>query len=730
MKGLQRCIAALLAAVFLTVSVCAATLPAAPEAPLPPVDSVTEPELPAEFGTLPETSAEPAPEAPAEPGALPETPTEPTPELPAEPDILPETPAEPAPETPAEPSVLPETPAEPAPETPAEPGVLPEPPAEPAPEIPTEPGVLPEPPAGPDPETPTEPEVLPETPPLPEEPPAPPSVVLSIVGGNNFLSLRLTQNYFSDFRPLPGVQEALSHVHAWVQSPDGTVSTMPLRVDWSIPQEYPVRVDTLGFYPQHGAVLLPDDTYVFADGVPTVLTLPVEVIDHDFTVSSFAEPADLPAVYTVAQNGDLSPLLEELPTVWECYEADTTPHLAALRWDTSTVDLSSPGVYTLSATPDLPLHGTAAEDLAFPVMTVPVSVQSPDSPELHFPLLSDDACFFPWILPGEPAESPQLSLWTEEGPLDADAFGITWDEDGLTVPFSSLTRDTVYSLSLAFPDCATGTLTFSLEGDGFHTEYDASLRGQWVLPEEPQPEPEPEPAPEPLPEQPLPEKEKEDREERPSRPKNPKPSEPIPEGTPQKEILGADLLTMISDGPAAFSENHMTALFSKESIWDLDVKEEDILSVLLKAEGENAFSIAVTRNGVFVEEFKDLQIEVPYETETLSPVLTLVDESGSTVASGEYDSARSLAAFTIDRTGRYTIVEEQPPVTEEPVPVEPVIPATPTPPSTPPSPPASISPSRTASDFTAYIFPASLILMAILSLAAGSVLYRKGKTTA
>ena len=68
---------------------------------------------------------------------------------------------------------------------------------------------------------------------------------------------------------------------------------------------------------------------------------------------------------------------------------------------------------------------------------------------------------------------------------------------------------------------------------------------------------------------------------------------------------------MLSDGAAQFTRDRMTVLFSKESIWDLDVQEEDVLSVLIKNEGENKFSIAVTCNGEFVEEFKDLQIQVP-----------------------------------------------------------------------------------------------------------------------
>ena len=210
-----------------------------------------------------------------------------------------------------------------------------------------------------------------------------------------------------------------------------------------------------------------------------------------------------------------------------------------------------------------------------------------------------------------------------------------------------------------------------------------------------------------------------------------RPSTPKKEEEPaQREILGAELLTMVSEGPAQFSQDRMTLLFSRESIWDLDVKDEDVLSVLIKDEGEHSFSIAVTRNGEFLETFKDLQIQVPYETEAASPILHLTDEEGTIVAEGQYDSESGLAAFTLDRTGRYTIVEEtaaEPPVTSATPPVKP--PAKPSQTSPTPSAPSTAAPRPAAT--SPMLLPATcLTALVLLSFAVGAALRRQKEKTA
>ena len=197
---------------------------------------------------------------------------------------------------------------------------------------------------------------------------------------------------------------------------------------------------------------------------------------------------------------------------------------------------------------------------------------------------------------------------------------------------------------------------------------------------------------------------------------------PTQASPPAKEILGADLLTMVSENGVEFSENHLTVLFSKESIWDLGVKNEDVLSVLIKDEGEHSFSIAVTRNGEFVETFKDLQIQIPYKTDAECPLLILLDEEGNTAAEGTYDPQAELASFTVVHTGRYTIAEQ---TCEKPAPVVPSVPTAP--PSGPSAPSAPSAPSHsTVGNANMYLLPVALLaVVSLLSLAAGTMFLRR-----
>ena len=765
MKGFRQCAAALLAAVCLNAPAQAVTLsirlplPIQPESPdlilnlvpsspnvqliapgliFPEIstDSSTQavisgevvPEAPADPGAVPETPEVVTPETPPDPGAVPETPGEVTPEAPADPGAVPETPGEVTPETPADPGAVPEIPGEVTPETPTDPGAVPEIPGEVTPETPTDPGAVPEIPGEVTPETPADPGTLPEIPPAEEV--VSPAVVLSVTCSEPILPLCIVQNPFSDVRPLSDVLTRLSTVEAQVQLPDGTLEIITLLVDWTLPQEYPLDTSVPGSYPQTGSILLPDDTYVFAQDISPTLTLPVEVTADPFEVTSFQEAISSQTVLALPQNSDPSAAFPHLPSVWECYEADGTPHLTAVQWDPSTADFSIPGVYTVFGMPELPLHGTLAAESTVPLLSAVISVQALNAPDLNAFSLMETSCFLPWVAPEGGVENGQILLSTEEGELSGE--GILLDASGLTIPFHILQQGTAYQLRVVFPTCETGVLSFSFDESFSLLDYDASQRGTGFLPppEEPLPEEAPEAPPEKLPDTAPEESDRNDREEpdeeeRPSRPHKDPTSQKEEPKTPSREIRGSDLLTMVSNGPAEISENRMTLLFSKESIWDLDLQEEDVLSVLLRDEGESSFSIAVTRNGEFVEEFKDLRIQIPYETQTLSPVLYLVDESGATVAQGEYEAENGFASFTIDHTGRYTIKEETP----VPPPAVPPQPA-PSTPSSPPAPPTVTPPSasgKTPGPVAPYLLPG---FFALIIASAGALLLRRREKTA
>lgn len=600
-------------------------------------------------------------------------------------------------------------------------------------ESPTEEEAAPETPEAPLPELPAEEAPLPELPTeeelLPEDPPAP-TVVRTLLIPEPLPTVNITQNFYSDIRPLTEFLEQLSSIPAEILAPDGSVSIVMLDVNWDLPQEYTPDPAEIGFYPQTGTLVFPDETYVLGAHVSDVLTLPVIVSHAEFEVTAFDFPEDLASFYLLEQNGDLSEITDELPTLTDCYDTLEIAHRTCLNWDFSAVDPAASGCYIATATPELPLHSILSENISLPVLEVNISVQSSSEPELHGFHTADDGFFFPWITPACGTEGSVIAL-TADGEPAEDLSMICVDSNGLFILRDQLNPNTVYTLCVFFEDCMTGLLTFTyneVEDTLELLDYDDSIRTQAPpadeLPEESLPEELP---PEPiLPSEPAAPTEPPAKPEAEDPPRRPVPQKKDPEpSTPSDvhEIMGGELLMMLSDGPAQFSLNQMTVLFSKESIRDLDVNEKDVFSVIIKNEGKNTFSIAVTRNGIFVEDCKDLQVQLPYTPKQDSFILTLQDQDGNSVAEGTYDDETGLAVFTVHHTGQYTIVEKET-VNESAAPV--VTPQKPV--STPGTPSITGAPAVSPSAPTANaasLLPITAIFLMFLILAASTVVFRR-----
>ncbi|MBQ8851354.1 MAG: hypothetical protein IJZ66_02790, partial [Oscillibacter sp.] len=542
--------------------------------------------------------------------------------------------------------------------------------------------VTPEPPV--EPEGPEEPEVPaePETPPLP-------SVVFALEEVD-LTPVTIIQNPLRDDRPLYAALQGLQSIQAQVRRGDGTEETVTLPLDWAAANAAEVPTDTsaVGTYLEVAAVLLPDETYVFGEDVPTTIALPVEVIipDVPYVITSCADPAGYSAVCALPMGTDLEELISDQPSIWECYEEDGTAHPTTISWDGSAVDVTTPGLYTLTGTLEVPMHGVFAESLALPPMEVTVSVQDPGEPDINCFYAASATFRLPWVV--ERTARAQAFLSEDGGdfvPVGAEQ-GITLNRECLTLRPKFLTPGTIYRLQVDFQDCSTGLLTFFYDGKTLQLlDYDASDRLDYDREEDEDEEDDSPSVSKPAirPDQP----------EEPAAPEEPAPvpsapsvpEEPQQPQLQENEILGVDLLTLIAEGEAEFSTDCVVARFSRSSLQGMDIEEDDIFSVLLKNEGDGSFSIAVTRNGEFVEDFHDLQIVLPYETATLSPILTLLDEQGYPVADGTYDPSQKAVSFTIHRTGRYTIAEEQLAETPEVPPAAVSSPATKTPVSTLPT---------------------------------------------
>lgn len=75
-------------------------------------------------------------------------------------------------------------------------------------------------------------------------------------------------------------------------------------------------------------------------------------------------------------------------------------------------------------------------------------------------------------------------------------------------------------------------------------------------------------------------------------------------------------------------------------------------------DGNGNFSFSVSADGQTISRLTGTIIAVPYIPKDHTAALALCDQDGAIVAMGSYDSNTALATFSVDTSGRYTIVEQ------------------------------------------------------------------------
>ena len=214
----------------------------------------------------------------------------------------------------------------------------------------------------------------------------------------------------------------------------------------------------------------------------------------DFTLPLRATPSDddleemPPAVITsieqwypytdafAVQQGSQTETLENLfafsPYYLECYAENGTSYTAVVEWDFSGIDLNTVGLYHAAGRLTAPENTVFADRVDFPEITIPVSVQAPDRPDINCFLAARGNLHFPWVTP--PGELDKISVWLSEnnGSWNRLESGVYVGQEMLSIATRLLAPGSSYRLQVDYDGGQTGILSFTYADEivleGYH----------------------------------------------------------------------------------------------------------------------------------------------------------------------------------------------------------------------------------------------------------------------
>ena len=168
--------------------------------------------------------------------------------------------------------------------------------------------------------------------------------------------------------------------------------------------------------------------------------------------------------------------LEELfaasPYYLECYAENGTSYTAVVEWDFSCIDLNTVGLYHATGRLTAPKNTVFADRVDFPEITIPVSVQAPDRPDINCFLAARGNLYFPWVTP--PGELDKISVWLSEnnGSWNRLESGVYVGQEMLSIGTRLLTPGSSYRLQVDYDGGQTGILSFTYADEivleGYH----------------------------------------------------------------------------------------------------------------------------------------------------------------------------------------------------------------------------------------------------------------------
>ena len=354
------------------------------------------------------------------------------------------------------------------------------------------------------------------------------------------------------------------------------------------------------------------------------------------------------AVQQGSETEALEALFAASPYYLECYAENGTSYTAVVEWDFSGIDLNTVGLYHATGRLTAPANTAFAEGIAFPEISIPVSVQAPGRPDINCFLSARGNLHFPWVTP--PGELDEISVWLSEnnGSWNRLESGVYVSQEMLSIATRLLTPGSSYRLQVDYDGGQTGILSFTyadeivLEGyhDGDRDGGDAGGNPPDTIIQ---------PPPEDTALQQPPES---------ADSKKPVFSEFFDETTDR--ISGTLFLMMLQTGEqrAVFSKQGITLSIPKDALPE-GIQNEDQIEVIIQKDTDGGFSFSFSINGTVLNSLPDVSVMLPYPNDPAAGTLFLGDENGVEIPMTGYDDAAKAASFQISHTGTYTIVGKE-----------------------------------------------------------------------
>ena len=479
---------------------------------------------------------------------------------------------------------------------------------------------------------------------------------------------------------------------------------------------------TPGEYAAAGRIELPEG-YAFGEAVLQELHIPVRVEEMTpAVITSIEQWYPYTNAFALPQGSEIE-ALEELfaasPYYLECYAENGTSYTAVVEWDFSCIDLNTVGLYHAAGRLTAPENTVFADRVDFPEITIPVSVQAPDRPDINCFLAARGNLYFPWVTP--PGELDKISVWLSEnnGSWNRLENGIYVGREMLSIATRLLTPGSGYRLQVDYNGGQTGILSFTYADEivleGYH-EGDRDGGDAGGNPPDTIIQPPPEdtddqddgfadrPSTKPL-RSPATNgggTDSDDSEKAPpvsgeNDPADHKPSDPSWDGKddsidideddfPSEQangdteedadskspdfseffdettdrISGTRFLMMLQTGEqrAVFSKQGITISIPKDALPE-GIQNEDQIEVIIQKDTDGGFSFSFSINGTVLNSLPDVSVMLPCPNDPAAGTLFLCDESGVEVPMTGYDDTAKAASFQISHTGTYTIVGKE-----------------------------------------------------------------------
>ena len=232
---------------------------------------------------------------------------------------------------------------------------------------------------------------------------------------------------------------------------------------------------TPGEYTAAGRIELPEG-YAFGEAVLRELQISVRVEEMPPAVITSIEQWYPYTDAFAVQQGSGTEALENLfafsPYYLDCYAENGTSYTAVVEWDFSGIDLNTVGLYHAAGRLTAPENTVFADRVDFPEITIPVSVQAPDRPDINCFLAARGNLYFPWVTP--PGEPDKISVWLSEnnGSWNQLENGIYVGREMLSIATRLLTPGSGYRLQVDYDGGQTGILSFTYADEivleGYH----------------------------------------------------------------------------------------------------------------------------------------------------------------------------------------------------------------------------------------------------------------------